>query len=430
MAPCVDTNQHQGRWLALYAMRPEGSPEPLPVKRQAASLVRYKGGIIRRNGLAWRAEYCHEGERFRKQKPTLAEAKTWIEEKALEILSAEEPLTMGQVAEYRAAIAKLPERVSLLDAVSGYLAQLHSAPLSDKPITEAVDRFMEDKKAAGLRDRTLYTLKWSIGRLVAALGDRPVSEIRTGDLLDLLTDLKPVTRDNHRRAWRSFFRWAGAAGYCTTNPAQAISRTRVDEKVPEIFTVDQVEALLKAALKEDGGSMVPYLVIGLFAGLRTYGLLRLHWEQVNSVIHVTPEVEKLRTSRYIEIRPNLAAWLKDRRGKGRVCPYAQKHAFEVLRDIRKAAGVPWPRNAMRHSFGSYLLAEIQDAGKVAHEMGHHSPDMLYRHYRALVAKEDAARYWAITPGSIGHKLDNSSFNGLHKPTKTSKRKTRKIKVET
>ena len=62
----------------------------------------------------------------------------------------------------------------------------------------------------------------------------------------------------------------------------------------------------------------------------------------------------------------------------------------------KAAGFSWKRNALRHSFCSYRLAQTQDAARVALEAGN-SPQMLFQHYRELVTPKDAKRWFAIAP---------------------------------
>ena len=69
-----------------------------------------------------------------------------------------------------------------------------------------------------------------------------------------------------------------------------------------------------------------------------------------------------------------------------------------LARARKAAGLArWPNNGLRHSFASYRLAAIHDAPRVAVELGHTSPQMLYSTYRELVLPEEADRYWKIGP---------------------------------
>ena len=58
--------------------------------------------------------------------------------------------------------------------------------------------------------------------------------------------------------------------------------------------------------------------------------------------------------------------------------------------------VKWRTNAPRHSFGSYRLAELQDAAKTAFEMGN-SPSMIHRYYWKMTAPEDASRYFNVMP---------------------------------
>ena len=66
--------------------------------------------------------------------------------------------------------------------------------------------------------------------------------------------------------------------------------------------------------------------------------------------------------------------------------------------MRKAAKLAnWPVNGLRHSYASYRLAAIQDAPRVAAELGHTSPQMLYSTYRELVLPSEAERYWKIAP---------------------------------
>ena len=73
--------------------------------------------------------------------------------------------------------------------------------------------------------------------------------------------------------------------------------------------------------------------------------------------------------------------------------------------MRKAAGLTdWPNNGLRHSFASYRLAAIHDAPRVAAELGHTSPTMLYNTYREVVMPEDTVRYWAIAPAREAENL--------------------------
>jgi integrase len=71
-----------------------------------------------------------------------------------------------------------------------------------------------------------------------------------------------------------------------------------------------------------------------------------------------------------------------------------------LERVRKAAEITrWPNNGLRHSFASYRLAAIHDAPRVASELGHTSPQMLYSTDREVVIPEEAEQYWKITPAN-------------------------------
>ena len=55
---------------------------------------------------------------------------------------------------------------------------------------------------------------------------------------------------------------------------------------------------------------------------------------------------------------------------------------------------------MRHCFASYYLAMHQDQNKTALQLGHRDTNLLYNHYRNLVTKADAEKYWSIKPGDL------------------------------
>ncbi len=68
-------------------------------------------------------------------------------------------------------------------------------------------------------------------------------------------------------------------------------------------------------------------------------------------------------------------------------------------DELKAEINPWPHNAMRHSFGSYFPGKTKDENLTASEMGN-SPEVIIKHYRALVREADVTRYWHFAPENV------------------------------
>ena len=80
----------------------------------------------------------------------------------------------------------------------------------------------------------------------------------------------------------------------------------------------------------------------------------------------------------------------------RVWPHSKDRFFKAMRRAADNAKITWKQNALRHSFISYRLAEIQDVNRVALEAGN-SPQMIFRHYRELATPDQARTWFAIAP---------------------------------
>lgn len=108
-------------------------------------------------------------------------------------------------------------------------------------------------------------------------------------------------------------------------------------------------------------------------------------------VEVTADRSKTRARRLVTIQPALAAWLALGGTLRALSPNTIKAAL-------RGCGVDWPHNVTRHSFVSYHLGAFESAGRTAIEAGH-SEGMLFRHYRALVSREQAIAFWAVRPGN-------------------------------
>ena len=91
-----------------------------------------------------------------------------------------------------------------------------------------------------------------------------------------------------------FFSWAVREGWSLKNPVKGILRPKKDDSPPSIFTPDEVQRLFKLARKTDPG-MIPYLALGLFAGVRPMEIERLSWNNIlNGFIEITADKAKNR----------------------------------------------------------------------------------------------------------------------------------------
>jgi integrase len=211
--------------------------------------------------------------------------------------------------------------------------------------------------------------------------------------------LAGTTRNNFQRVLIVAFNFAHDRGYHAGNPALKSAKAKIVESEAGILTVDELSRLLENA--PDG--LVPYIAIGAFAGLRRAELERLDWKEVDladGLILITAKKSKSARRRHVQIKPNLALWLKPyAQNRGSVTPAGYR---KLLRKARMDAGIKsWPNNALRHSFASYHLAHFQKegAGMLAAEMGHTNATLVYQHYRQLVKPKQAAQYWSVIPAS-------------------------------
>jgi len=144
--------------------------------------------------------------------------------------------------------------------------------------------------------------------------------------------------------------------------------------------------------------------IGLFAGLRTGELAALDWQDVHltgkqQFIEVAARKAKTRQRRIVSISANLSSWLTPvARIAGPVNPSRYRERHERLQALVNLT--TWPRNILRHSFGSYHLALHKNETLTAAEMGN-SPAVIFQHYRALVIPEAAEKFWKLLPVNDG-----------------------------
>jgi integrase len=199
-----------------------------------------------------------------------------------------------------------------------------------------------------------------------------------------------------RRRLGVLFNFAKRRGYVTENPIADVERAKERETEVEILSVGDVVRLLECASAE----MLPFWAIGAFAGLRRAEIERLSWSEVDldaDVIEVKASKSKTASRRLVTVQPNLHKWLAPYRAQaGRICPV---NLQRKINDDRDRAGLlsKWPQNALRHSFGSYHLAQFNDAAKLALEMGN-SPATIFRHYRQLESDEESTEGTARTGG--------------------------------
>jgi integrase len=331
------------------------------------------------------------------------EARTYVDLKTIElhnhgkdgVLFSAELRVMAQ----RACDQLEPFGKTIDDAVEFFLKHLQTERGSI-PVCQAVNELITNRGNAGLSKLYLRDLRFRLSRFTGAFGDRIVASLTTKEIVEWLESLtvSPVTRNTFRRDVRTLFSFCVEHGYATENPAASkatLAKVQNNKEV-EILSVEQARTLLAKSSPD----MLTYWAIGLFAGLRPSEIRKLDWSDVDlDAALITVRASKTGRKRFVKIADNLKAWLSPhRRGEGKVV--APANFRKSYPTDRAAAGLSdWPVNAMRHSFGSFWLAQHNDIPALSLQMGN-SPDIVERHYRQAVRPKEAHRYWAITPATV------------------------------
>ncbi|MEI6705190.1 MAG: tyrosine-type recombinase/integrase [Deltaproteobacteria bacterium] len=346
------------------------------------------------------------GKRERHSFKTKAEASTFAELKKTERQNqGTAALALPQAVKVDAAKASeilTPHSVSLQEAARYYVRHViayRNAPL----INKIVKQMLADAEKNDRRDRTVSELKSRLNSFAEGFPNQRMSDLTVEEIkawIDEDEDWSARTRINYLTKISQLFNYALKHNWVDTNLVERIDRPSADDTEPKIFTIEEAESLLKHANKF---GLLPYVALGLFAGLRSAELMRLDGKDVkfeDRAVIVGQQVAKKRSRRVVEMCDALHAWLEPLKPLNG--PIVDVKEFrDNMDELRKAAELKaWPHNGLRHSFGSYHLSFHGDAVKTAGQMGHRSSDVIHNHYKALVMKTESEKFWNLTPPTV------------------------------
>jgi integrase len=101
----------------------------------------------------------------------------------------------------------------------------------------------------------------------------------------------------------------------------------------------------------------------------------------------------------VRIQPTLAAWIATvppERRTGKIVP--ARWTYKAAK-VRSMAGIDGreKQDALRHSFGSYLLATENNLDLLKQDMGHAHMAVFFESYHKALTKREALPYWQILP---------------------------------
>jgi integrase len=303
---------------------------------------------------------------------------------------------------------------SLLDAARLFvrekdrLAKLVHVPT----VNTAIDAYLEAKRVDEANGEicrlTFYEIESKMRIVRAEFGELKVTEIDEAAVQAFLRKLphRPQGKANIRTKLSQFLNYCRTEGKWITSNATENIKVRVKGGDVAILSVAEVRQLLDAARNyEQPQSVVPYLVVQLFGGLRPFEASRLNWERIHfetKQIEVLAETSKTRETRFVKMETRLIEWLLPyRKPQG---PLIGVEFVDALRAVKEAAGFTfgeddsnsWIKDVLRHCYGSYWLAVHKDRAHLAELMGT-SLDMIKTHYKRAIPEGVAKEFWKLSP---------------------------------
>lgn len=290
----------------------------------------------------------------------------------------------------------------------------------DVPLGELLRRCLLAKKAAGKSVNYLANLKTTCLSFIRGRETQLASSVTREEIEGWIcgNGFAAKTQKGYLTNLRSLFSWAMSARprLLASNPAATARDDRfallplVDGEI-ELLSARAVRRLLVVAAarpredrpqREDFGEFLWYVVLGCFCGIRPSEIRRLSGAQINledGHVIVLGRTAKTRQRRVVDLSPNARAWLAGREMPKRFSPLNFQRRWARL---RAAAGLAkWPHDAMRHTFASMHYAQHQDEALLKAQMGHsREEEILFRHYRGLVTRREAAAFWGLRPGRL------------------------------
>lgn len=318
-------------------------------------------------------------------------------------------LSPGDTEDATKALELLKDfNVNLVTCSRFYIAH-HDRRSKAPTMGDALGNGIELRKDLSARYR--QSLKNLKKRLPAEFAAKNVVDLTPADISAALTEMT-----NGATAWKNALRMFSAIlgdlvneGALHENPCARVTtpKIRSTDEV-RIYTVEELKSLFAACQDYDEGAdpkcgdcAISFAFLA-FAGIRPTELTRLSWDDVSlplGSIRLGGKVTKTGKTRNVRINPTLKAWIEtipeDRR-IGRVIPgrWTQKATR-----VRREAGLDGKelQDALRHSYGSYMLATENDMNSLKADMGHQHRDVFFNHYHNAMTPEQAAPYWEVLP---------------------------------
>jgi len=239
-------------------------------------------------------------------------------------------------------------------------------------------------KASGGSASTLMLRRSQLGRLMEAFPRRTLRSLTTSDLIEYFStngsQWGSSTAYSYRCTLKNFYSVLLREGLVTSNPAAAMPRVKVKNKImtaaPESSVLDRDDLDDRARLM---------LELGARQGLRRIEIARLHSRDLvrdgagwSLIVHGKGDKDRL-----IPLHDDIAERLRAREA-GWVFPSDRSRSGHISPDrvgfiLNAALPDGWSGHSLRRRFATKIYAETHDVRAVQQLLGHTSLDVTQRY---------------------------------------------------
>ena len=287
---------------------------------------------------------------------------------------------------------------SIIPACESWSAR-NGEPRKRLKVAEVVSRYLTAKTNAGVQ--VVKNHGHIFEGLKTEFGELYLDTVMTPQLNAWLEKREhPSTRNTFRKHAVALWRWAQRQGFLSkeikTEAEQVDSAKEADLEIGIISTAT-FRGLLENIRTKHHEYIAPLVLAG-FCGLRRSEIHSQKWSDIElgrRFLRVTKGKKGTPSRRLVPLCDEAIDWLMlvgDRTEK--ICA---NFAMDRIRDIGRTANFLLPKNCFRHTFISARVAVTGNIAETSLEAGN-SPQIIFKHYRELMTKEEGEIWFASAPG--------------------------------
>jgi len=148
--------------------------------------------------------------------------------------------------------------------------------------------------------------------------------------------------------------------------------------------------------------LIGYYALLTFAGLRPSEGSRVQWQDFNFKTNELYVRKGKTNARHIILEPVAVEWVKyHKENSVGNAPFVElKNLTNREKVVRKAVlDGKWVQDGLRHGFGTYFKAKVQNLPAVAEYMGN-SVGIVKKHYARTIPVDEWKAFWDLTPKTV------------------------------